>query len=69
MYAQLYHPHDPLFDPNLIVIWLIAVFTVVVGSYWCGLILQRRYIFFITEKKVYSFVIVNGLFVVLIKNL
>lgn len=41
MYAQLYHPHDPLFDPNLIVIWLIAVFTVVVGSYWCGLILQR----------------------------
>lgn len=39
--AQLYHPHDPLFDPNLIVIWIIAVFTVVVGAYWCGISFEK----------------------------
>lgn len=35
-FSQLYHPHDPPFDPNLIVLWVIAVFTVVVGAYWSG---------------------------------
>jgi len=39
--AQLYHPHDPVFDPNLVVIWVIATFTVVVGAYWCGLVFER----------------------------
>jgi len=43
-FAKLYHPHDPIFDPNLIVIWIIAVFTVVVGSYWCGLVFEKRYL-------------------------
>jgi len=41
LYAQLYHPHDPIFDPNLIVIWLIAVFTVCTGAYWCGKSLEK----------------------------
>lgn len=40
-YSQLYHPHDPPFDPNLIVLWVIAVFTVVVGSYWSGETLKQ----------------------------
>lgn len=41
-YTHLYHPNEPPFAPNLIVIWLIAVFTVVVGSYWSGQTLKRH---------------------------
>jgi len=40
-YSQLYHPHDPPFDPNLIVLWVIAVFTVVTGAYWSGATLKQ----------------------------
>ena len=41
-YAQLYHPHDPLFDPNLVVLWVIAVLTVVTGAYWSGASLKTK---------------------------
>lgn len=41
-FAQLYHPHDPPFDPNLIVLWAIAVFTVVTGAYWSGATLKQN---------------------------
>eukprot|EP00795_Rhopilema_esculentum_P003813 gene3813-15101_t len=37
MTVQFWHPHDPLFDPNLSVIWLLACFSVAVGAYWSGI--------------------------------
>ena len=41
-YSQLYHPHDPPFDPNLVVLWFIAVFTVITGAYWSGATLKQN---------------------------
>ncbi|XP_078666873.1 signal peptide peptidase-like 2B isoform X1 [Branchiostoma floridae x Branchiostoma belcheri] len=34
--VSMYSPPDPLMEYNLIVIWLMAVFTVGVGGYWAG---------------------------------
>ena len=42
LFAQLYHPHDPPFDPNAVILVLIAVLTVVIGAYWSGHNLQKR---------------------------
>ncbi|XP_033624728.1 signal peptide peptidase-like 2B isoform X1 [Asterias rubens] len=39
--AALYDPEHPSFDYNLIVIWFMAVFTVVVGGYWSGMTAHR----------------------------
>ncbi len=39
---QFWHPHDPLFDPNLLIIWLLAVFSILVGSYWSGVTTSER---------------------------
>ncbi|XP_047132347.1 signal peptide peptidase-like 2B isoform X1 [Hydra vulgaris] len=41
IYSQLYHPHEPLFDPNIVIIWFIAVFTVCAGAYWSGIAFQQ----------------------------
>lgn len=40
-FAQLYHPLDPPFDPNLAILWLIATFTVVMGALWSGVSLKK----------------------------
>eukprot|EP00794_Sanderia_malayensis_P019498 gene19498-21424_t len=40
--VQFWHPHDPLFDPNLLIIWLLAVFSILVGAYWSGVTTQER---------------------------
>ncbi len=39
--AALYDPDHPMFDYNLIVIWFMAVFSVVVGGYWSGMTAHR----------------------------
>ena len=39
---QFWHPHDPLFDPNLLIIWLLAVISVALGSYWSGVTTMER---------------------------
>ena len=41
--VQFWHPHDPLFDPNLVIIWILACFCVAVGSFWSGVTTQNRY--------------------------
>lgn len=40
--VQFWHPHDPLFDPNLVIIWILACFCVAVGSFWSGVTTQNR---------------------------
>ena len=38
----LYNPHVPLVDWNLILIWVMAVGTVAIGGYWCGVTAYRQ---------------------------
>lgn len=40
--AKLYAPDAPRVDFNLILIWVIAVGTVVIGSFWSGIVKDKQ---------------------------
>jgi hypothetical protein len=41
-FVQLYVPPIAAIDTNLVVIWLLAVGTIVIGAYWSGVIATEQ---------------------------
>ncbi len=40
--VQLYAPPTGNIDGNLVVLWILAIGTVTIGAYWCGITTKKK---------------------------